>query len=415
MDAKELEIALATVHDLLVAERMNEAAELVRLYPASSKQTDYDNWNGGIGIWEVCIEIPPTEYAKIGSEKSRLEQEISDRLGTVIENDTADIYGIKIIPAKSEANHWRSRRSDISQQIRTTIFDGLKLEQVTWNGALNEVEFLNRIFDLKSLPSYDHRFEDASGDIWQHCINNEDWDRGWVFSDRRFNLLEVPAETFLKFLCEMVNPVVRPDRDEAFQLVKHFNDQLRLAGWEMYEGERVAGRPRFFYRLVMHGATSLVRRARTVVDALDAGAMAKAIDRMEKAIESDPELAIGTAKELVESCCKTILTKREVPFGKSDDLGDLTKKVAKALRLVPQGITDEAKGAENIRRILQNLTQMTNNLAQLRGLYGTGHGRDGQHRGLQPRHARLAVASAVAFIDFATETYQHRESGNSCT
>lgn len=29
--------------------------------------------------------------------------------------------------------------------------------------------------------------------------------------------------------------------------------------------------------------------------------------------------------------------------------------------------------------------------------------------GLQPRHARLAVASAVAFVDFVTETYRERQ------
>ena len=74
-------------------------------------------------------------------------------------------------------------------------------------------------------------------------------------------------------------------------------------------------------------------------------------------------------------------------------------KVAKEPQLVPEGITDETKGAENIRLILRNLTQLTNNRAQLRGLYGTAHGRDGQHRGLQLRHSRLAVASAVAFKD----------------
>ena len=137
--------------------------------------------------------------------------------------------------------------------------------------------------------------------------------------------------------------------------------------------------------------------------------MAKEIERLENAIDRDPALAIGTAKELIETCCKTILTKRGVAITKTEDLGDLTKKVAKELQLVPEGITDETKGAENIRLILRNLTQLTNNLAQLRGLYGTGHGRDGQHRGLQPRHSRLAVASAVAFIDFISETYRHRE------
>jgi hypothetical protein len=99
-----------------------------------------------------------------------------------------------------------------------------------------------------------------------------------------------------------------------------------------------------------------------------------------------------------------------LPIGKSDNLGQLTKQLTRELQLVPEGITDETKGADSIRLILQNLTQLTNNLAQLRGLYGSGHGRDGQHRGLQPRHARLAVASAVAFIDFIAETHRYRES-----
>ena len=124
-------------------------------------------------------------------------------------------------------------------------------------------------------------------------------------------------------------------------------------------------------------------------------------------------MAIGTAKELIETCCKTILAKRGIAFTKSEDLGELTKKVTKELKLVPEGISDEAKGAENIKLVLRNLTQLTNNLAQLRGLYGTGHGRDGSYRGLQPRHARLAVASAVAFIDFVSETYRQRLSDES--
>jgi len=137
--------------------------------------------------------------------------------------------------------------------------------------------------------------------------------------------------------------------------------------------------------------------------------MAKEIHRLENAVDADPDLAIGTAKELVETCCKTILTKRGVVYGKSADLGDLTKLLVKELNLVPEGITDEAKGANNIKLILRNLTSLTHNLAELRGLYGTGHGRDGKHRGLQPRHARLAVGAAVAFIDFISETYRERE------
>jgi hypothetical protein len=57
---------------------------------------------------------------------------------------------------------------------------------------------------------------------------------------------------------------------------------------------------------------------------------------------------------------------------------------------VPEDITDAKRGAETIKLILRNLAALTQYLAELRGLYGSGHGRDGRHRGLQPRHARLS-------------------------
>jgi hypothetical protein len=406
----EVEQTIATVHALLRAEGMSDAASIVRNYPAKFELTGYDNWNGGTNILELQFKLPAQDYARLGAKRSQLEEQITARLKTAIEYETQDWYSAKIVPAKEQRADWRLDASDLPRQVRVNIIDGLRLENVAWNGQLDDVEFLSRLFDLQQLPSTDSRYKDAAGDIWQHRYNNDDWESDWVFSDGRFRLIDGSAEQFLRFLCEVVHPVVRPDRDEALKLVLHFNDQLRLAGWELYEEERIAGRSRFSYRQLCDSSSRAVLRAKTVADALNAGWMAKEIERLENAVDRDPALAIGTAKELVETCCKSILTKRGIPFTKSDDLGDLTKKLTKELQLVPEGITDSTKGAENIRMILRNLTQLTNNLAQLRGLYGTGHGRDGQHRGLQPRHARLAVASAVAFIDFVSETFRHRES-----
>lgn len=409
LDASQFETMLATTHALLQAEGLVEAARLVRSYPARTEQTGYDNWNGGTELWDVLFEVPAEEYAQLGARREQLNQQISARLSTVLQTETQDWYSVKIIPAPKVMKGWRAEDSSLPRQVRINILDGLRLENISWCGSLDCVEFLSRLYDLRNLPSHDSRFEDASGDIWQHCVNNDDWERDWVFSDDRFKLTNGPHDVFLRFLCEAVHPVVRPDRGDAIKLVSHFNDQLVRAGWEIYEEERIAGRPRFAYRVLNHNSKRAVNRARDVLDALDAGGMAKAIERLGHAIDSDPDLAIGTAKELVESCCKTILTKRGVQFTKSDDIGDLTKKLTKELQLVPEGITDEAKGAENIRQILRNLTQIANNLAQLRGLYGTGHGRDGSHRGLQPRHARLAASAAVAFIDFVADTYRSRE------
>jgi hypothetical protein len=413
MDQEELDQTLATVHALLQAEGMGETARIVSGYPAKAEQTGYDNWNGGTDIWEVRIALPAHDYALLGTRRTQLEEQITARFKTVLVHETQDWYSVRIVPERERNKEWREANSSVPRQVRLNIIDGMRLERVNWSGTLDDVEFLSRLYDLQALPSTDDRFKDAAGDIWQHCVNNDDWDWDWVFSDKRFSLIDGPAAGFLRFLCEVVHPVVRPERDESLKLVSHFNDQLRPAGWEIYEEERIAGRPRFASRQVATNDARTVMRARSVADALDAGWMAKEIERLEHAIDRDPALAIGTAKELIETCCKTVLTKRGVAFTKAEDLGELTKKLAKELQLVPEGISDGAKGAENIRLVLRNLTQLTNNLAQLRGLYGTGHGRDGQYRGLQPRHARLAVASAVAFIDFVADTYRQRESSKS--
>lgn len=301
---------------------------------------------------------------------------------------------------------------EISRKIRRNILDGLRIDEVNWSGKLDEVSFLERLYNLKSLPSNDIRFDSAAGDIWQHRINNYDWDDFWIFEDPRFDLLNCPHEQFIEFLCEIVHPIVRPDRAEAEKLVGDFNEQLRLAGFQLYEVEKIAGRPRYESSQVNEVVPISVDRAKYVADVLDASWMQKEIRRLEESVESDPDLAIGTSKELIESCCKTLLRKMEIEISSKDDLPKLTKKLTKALDLVPEGIPDEAKGAEKIRLILRNLSALTGYIAELRGLYGTGHGRDGNHRGLQARHARLAVGAASTFIDFVSATYQkkHNES-----
>ena len=408
MKPEELEATLATAHNLLVAEGMTEAASLVSQYPARLENTHYDNWNGGTYSWTIFFDVPAQVYARLASQRKTIEEQIDGRLKEIFETDENNYYGAKIVPAKVADKDWRAEGSSLPRDVRKNIVDGMRLEGVPWQGSLNDVEFLSRLYDLDQLHSTDRRYTDAAGDIWQHTVNNDDWDADWVFTDARFTLLGGSMEAFLRFLCETVHPVVRPDHEEAVRIVSHYNDQLRPAGWELVEEERIGGRPRFAFRPFTSQGTRAVTRARTVADALDAGWMERQIQRLERSVETEPDLAIGTAKELVETCCKTILGKCGVEYSRSDDLGDLTKAVIKALDLVPDNIPERARGADNIKKILRSLTSIPHNLAELRGLYGTGHGPDGKHKGLQPRHARLAVASAVAFIDFIATTYRER-------
>jgi hypothetical protein len=409
MIAKDLEPYLATAAEMLTAEGMSDAAELLRISAVKIEETGYDNWNGGTTIWTIYLLIDPSSCARLGSKRKILEDQLDKQLKPILEQATGDWYSVTIAPKVEVRSDWRDAKSEVSHVVRQNIIDGLKIDNVRWSGKLEEVEFLQRVYDLQSLPSHDRRFEDAAGDIWQHRFNNPtDWSDDWVYDDSRFNLRKGPSNDFLRFLCEMVHPVVRPDRNETLKLVQQFNDQLQIDGWRLVEEEQIAGRARFVAKRIQIAAERSVSRARTVADALSAGWMQKEIERLENSVERDPALAIGTAKELVESCCKSILSKRGIEASRSADLPELTKILAKQLKLVPEGISDEARGAETIRLILRNLSALTQYLAELRGLYGSGHGREGRHRGLEPRHARLAVGAAVAFIDFVTETHHQR-------
>jgi hypothetical protein len=132
------------------------------------------------------------------------------------------------------------------------------------------------------------------------------------------------------------------------------------------------------------------------------------VERMKSAIEDDPGLAIGTAKELVETTCKTILEEREIKFDENADIPSLVKETRKSLGLVSDAIPNSAKGSEVIRRLLSNLGNIAQGLGELRNLYGTGHGKHGKSKGLNPRHARLAVGSAATLALFLFETHQEQ-------
>lgn len=281
-------------------------------------------------------------------------------------------------------------------------------DKVNWCGRLEESEFLARLFDLQSLPSTDGRFNNAEGDIWQHRVNNFDWDDDWVFYDKRFGLLTGDDEVFLRFLCETIHPVVRPDVTESERYSQMYNQILQNDGFQLVERTRLSGKPVYVGRYVGIGATPGLSAAREVLGGTDPGYVAQQITRMDAAVINDPSLAIGTAKELVETCCKTILMDRGIEFSRNADLLELVKLTSKELELTPNDIPEKAKAADTIKRLLSNLATITQGVAELRNHYGTGHGKPADAKGLQSRHAKLAVGAASTLAVFLAETHNER-------
>jgi len=140
--------------------------------------------------------------------------------------------------------------------------------------------------------------------------------------------------------------------------------------------------------------------------------MKKQIEAMQAAIEDHPLDSIGKAKELVESCCKTILESQDTTVDPGWDVPRLTKETFKLLRLTPDDIPDGKRTSDTVKKILGNLSSISTGLAELRNPHGSGHGKSMNYKGLTPRHARLAVGAAATTVQFIWETYlEHKENG----
>lgn len=296
----------------------------------------------------------------------------------------------------------------ISEITRRDIVDAIHIESINWSGRMDEPAFLSRLYDLQRLPSTDSRFSNAEGDIWQHRINNYDWESDWVFYDSRFDLQNGDDEIFLRFLCETIHPVVRPDVTEAERICQLYNQYLKNDGFQIVEKTRMSGKPIFSGKFIGVTSTPSLNAIKESIAAIDAGYVSQRITAMEAAIYNDPGLAVGLAKELVETCCKTILDNRGITISANLDLPQLVKLTSKELALTPDDIPKQATAAETIKRLLSNLATITLGIAELRNLYGTGHGKKLQTKGLSPRHAKLAVGAASTLAVFLLETHEIR-------
>ena len=129
--------------------------------------------------------------------------------------------------------------------------------RMSYCGRLNEIDFLSRIYDLKNMPSTDYRYGNAYGDIVQHTVNNDDWGNWWFFSDGRFNLSHGSDDEYLlKFICQMLHPVVRRENGPWKEYAKKFNELLSRDGYELYVEEDISGRE--IYNVREMGSVTLV-------------------------------------------------------------------------------------------------------------------------------------------------------------
>lgn len=373
-------------------------------------------------------------------------------------------------------------------------------------GLTTPEEFLNRLYPLQQLPSFDTRLGNAAEDIYRHTVvNPNDYSNGWFWKDSRFNIGDGEDEILLNFLVEIFHPEVRDDRMDWQGLLAKINKLLNADGYKIVSINKISGRNiygwkptqrkiflitdeelDYFSSLFNNGGyvldftsrksfndftertigvrvtetygmsmgksltaffkeeddekkiiklilelwdcykVSSCKNIANIVD-LDNGqkiierisnnniAVVKQvveikakfdniyiqsqIDEMLASQEEDPTNAIGLAKELIESCCKTILEHYNIPKD-FDNLSKLVKATTKTLKITPEDIPDSIPEAKSMKAILGAFATITDGLANLRNTYGRGHGKDNNYKGLGVRHAKLAIGASSTLVHF---------------
>lgn len=148
--------------------------------------------------------------------------------------------------------------------------------------------------------------------------------------------------------------------------------------------------------------------AKSVEEAFSSEYINKQMSIMLDNQSTNPTEAIGKAKELIESCCETILERNGITPNKDWKLNQLVDETMKLLEITPKHIPDSAKEATAIKAILGSLRGIVTNIAIIRNAYGSGHGKSASYKGLQERHAKLAIGSSVTLVNFLWDSFERK-------
>ncbi|WP_448319259.1 abortive infection family protein [Streptomyces sp. CO7] len=145
--------------------------------------------------------------------------------------------------------------------------------------------------------------------------------------------------------------------------------------------------------------------ARDLSTLSDASGIVVELERIRRDLTTDPQGAIGAAKQLIEATAKTALGELKIEVDKNATVPALVNTVQKALKLDAASAPEGPDGSNAVKRILGGSVNIAIGVAELRNQgFGSGHGQASAPSGLGVRHARLTVNAAVTWCELILDT-----------
>lgn len=150
------------------------------------------------------------------------------------------------------------------------------------------------------------------------------------------------------------------------------------------------------------GRTAGARLTEHALNALpDPQSIQDHLRRLGDSVDTDPRLAVSTAKALIESTAKCVLTARGRSYSRAAKVPALVNAAQESLGLAPKSVSDEDRA---LRQALQSLVTLTQSVTELRNSVGIDHGAEEVPKWVRPRHARLVVGAAQVWCQLMLET-----------
>lgn len=306
-----------------------------------------------------------------------------------------------VVYAEEFIAHSEKSPAKISTITRQKIADEMFARKIWYHGRQNETDFLGQIFNLKELPSIiGGKNKNAYDDIYQWTARNDNNSEDWIYSDPRIDLLRCEDTVYLQFLTQTIHPRTRTDENEVDQLFEIYNIYLSIDGFEVFKSDEISGCPLFSWREKSLGTSQINSKVSEIRRYFNSEYVNQKMDIITKSLNTNADLAIGTAKELLETACKSILKQKTGTYDDGMDLPQLVKAAIKHLNTKPKHINDADKAENSVKKILGGINAIVQGIAEIRNAYGTGHGKDPDFISLDNKYVRLYVGAVSEIVIF---------------
>lgn len=224
-----------------------------------------------------------------------------------------------------------------------------------------------------------------------HGIAEEDASKAERVRDAILSVEESQLTSLAVELCGLLRPRIEAGYDEDARKVARLREALAPYGLAVAKDGKVDSSPALGVEpselLTTPALRDHIRRIKTALQ------------------DNDAEQLLGSAKELLESASKLVLTELEQPI--PDKFPALLSEALRSLGMHPKDAPDPTEGiGRDVRRILGGLQQIGLAVNDLRNDYGTGHGRGPEEVKLGLRHARLAAGAAAVLATAMIDTFE---------